>query len=63
MDATRGVLKNIPKGRRNDSHNDVWIAACALQLGMHILSRDTDFDAMDELTRIGFPDERKRRNK
>jgi len=51
------------KGRHNDSHNDIWIGACALQLNLPILSRDTDFDNINGLVRIGFPDERKRRKR
>lgn len=34
--------------------NDVWIAALAIQHGLPVLSRDTDFDAIDGVTRIGW---------
>jgi len=47
-------------GRHINSHNDVWIGACALQLGLRVLSRDKDLDRINGLVRIDFPDERKR---
>ncbi len=34
--------------------NDMWIAALALQHRLPVLSRDTHFDAVDGLTRIGW---------
>jgi len=34
--------------------NDIWIAACAIELGVPLLSRDTDFDRIVGLVRIGF---------
>jgi len=34
--------------------NDLWIAACAIELGMPLLSRDTDFDRIKELIRVHF---------
>lgn len=34
--------------------NDTWIAALALQHRLPVLSRDTHFDAVDRLTRVGW---------
>jgi len=34
--------------------NDVWIAASAIELNLPVLSRDTDFDRISGLKRIGF---------
>jgi len=48
-------------GQLMDSQNDVWIAACAIQLGLPVLGRDKDLDRIRGLVRIDFPDERKRR--
>jgi len=47
-------------GRLMDSQNDVWIGACAIQLGLPVLGRDKDLDRINGLVRIDFPDERKR---
>jgi tRNA(fMet)-specific endonuclease VapC len=33
------------------SINDVWIAACALEVGAHLLTFDTDFDRIPHLDR------------
>jgi len=43
--------------------NDVWIAAHALELGMPVVSNDSDFDRIEGLVRIGFDDPRKKDHK
>ncbi len=36
------------------SGNDMWIAATVLEHGLPLFSRDSDFDAVEGLTRIGW---------
>ncbi len=41
----------IKRSGRPIPANDAWIAALALQHGLHVLSRDQHFDAVPDLTR------------
>jgi tRNA(fMet)-specific endonuclease VapC len=55
---TAGVYASIRsmldrKGRPIPA-NDTWIAALALQHRLPVLSRDTHFDVVDGLTRVGW---------
>jgi len=41
--------------------NDIWVAACAFELRMPVLSNDKGFDRISGLTRVGFDDPRQAR--
>ena len=50
-----GELSHLLKTRgRQLSHNDIWIAALALQHQLPVLSRDLDFDHVPGVRRVGW---------
>lgn len=48
------VRESLRSGGTPIPENDVWIAALAVQTGYSILSRDTHFDHVGEVTRVGW---------
>jgi len=53
------LAHSLKKKGRKIEQNDIWVAACAFEVGIPIVvSRDTGFDDIDGLKRISFYDPR-----
>jgi tRNA(fMet)-specific endonuclease VapC len=48
------IRLDLRKGGKSIPTNDLWIAALCRQYGLSLLSRDTHFDALADITRIGW---------
>jgi len=53
------LAHSLKKKGRKIEQNDIWVAACAFEVGIPIVvSNDTGFDDIDGLKRISFRDPR-----
>jgi len=53
------IAEELKAKGRVIGQNDMWIAACAFEVGIpFVVSNDTGFDYIEGLTRIGFQDPR-----
>jgi len=53
------IAEDLKARGRKIQQNDMWIAACAFEVGIpFVVSNDTGFDYIEGLTRIGFQDPR-----
>lgn len=48
------ISDHLKRKGRPIPHNDIWIAALARQHSLEILSRDTHFDSIEGISRIGW---------
>jgi len=48
------IKSNLKNKGTKIPENDVWIAACAIEMNLPLLSRDVHFDAVDGLRRVGW---------